>query len=134
MKIETHFSNDIKVFCDKVEQAKKDYNYAKDKIDSCDKIIMDYLHKIEFGGLKYKERAKLATQLKKIRNERREYKDQKEALQPLIEFLTQNKSGADLLKNLRQVQGECGKVEKNFNMRAYIPKGMSIEEYEHLGE
>lgn len=43
------------------DEAIKDYQLNSDKIVEMDKITQDYLHSLELDGLKYEERAKIAT-------------------------------------------------------------------------
>ena len=76
------------------DEAIKDYQWNSDKIVEMDKLTQDYLHSLELDGLKYEERAKIATQLAKCRQERREHKDTTMILEPLVQYLNTDKVGS----------------------------------------
>lgn len=123
------FSLSIKSFCDTVEQSLKDYKYNSDKVKEMDSLTQDYLHMMEFGNLNYKERAKVATKLQQVRRERRMYKDSLEILQPLVDFMEQDKN-KNLINLLRNVQGLVNKEENRLmNARDYYPKVISQDEF-----
>ena len=84
-----------------------------------DKKTSDYLHKLELDDLNYSERAKVATQLKNNRKQRREYKDVCEELAPIVTFLQENKA---FLNKLEQTLGAVRKVEKYHANRTYISR------------
>lgn len=69
----------------------------------------DILHLIEFGS-GYKQRAKLATRLKELRNRRREIKNEIALYEPLILFLDKNKAVTGeiqrLLGDIRTIKGK----------------------------
>lgn len=69
----------------------------------------DILHLIEFGS-DYKQRAKLATRLKELRNRRREIKNETALYEPLILFLDKNKAITGeiqrLLGDIRTIKGK----------------------------
>ena len=82
---------------------------------------LDLLHYIELDGTAYRDRNKLATQLRHCLLERRRYKDEVELRTPLAEFLAlpQNKN---LLDKLGKVLGDTRKVEKHHQNRSYYPR------------
>ena len=124
------FSFKIKSFCDMVDQAVKDYNFNCEKINELDKLTQDYLHILELGDLKYKERAALATKIQKTRVDRRKYKDSCDILQPLMDFLNSDKN-KNLLNLLRQAQGLTGKTENRLSAaRQYIPRVISMADFD----
>ena len=124
------FSSKIKSFCDMVDQAVKDYNFNCEKINELDRLTQDYLHILELGDLKYKERAALATKIQKARVDRRKYKDSCDILQPLMDFLNSDKS-KNFLNLLRQAQGLTGKTENRLSAaRQYIPRVISMTEFD----
>ena len=82
--------------------------------------------KLELDGLDYKERAKVATQLAKCRQARRECKDTVEILEPLVQFLESDK-GKNLLNLVREALGKTRKVEERMETRTYIPRVLEQE-------
>lgn len=59
------FSENISAICRMFDDAIKDYQWNDEKVAEMDRLTQDYLHKLELDGLKYEERAKVATQLAK---------------------------------------------------------------------
>ena len=80
VKAAPQFSESISSFCKLMENAQRDYAWNYDEVNRMDRLTQDYLHKLELDGLDYKERAKVATQLAKCRQARRECKDTVEIL------------------------------------------------------
>lgn len=115
------FSETISDFCRMLEEAQKDYIWNCDEMRRMDDLTQDYLHKLELDGLDYKERAKVATQLMKCRQSRREYKDTIEVLEPLMQFLYSDR-GKSLYNQFRETLGKTRKVEKSMETRTYIPR------------
>ena len=85
VKAVPQFSESISSFCKLMENAQRDYAWNYDEVNRMDRLTQDYLHKLELDGLDYKERAKVATQLAKCRQARRECKDTVEILEPLVQ-------------------------------------------------
>lgn len=125
-KQEPQFSECISAFCRMMEDAKRDYIWNYDQVNRMDKLTQDYLHKLELDNLDYKERAKIAMQLAKCRQERREHKDTAEILEPLVQFLESDK-GKNLLNLVREVLGKTRKVEERMETRTYIPRVLEQE-------
>lgn len=115
------FSETISDFCRMLEEAQKDYIWNCDEMRRMDDLTQDYLHKLELDRLDYKERAKVATQLMKCRQARRECKDTIEILEPLMQFLYSDK-GKSLYNQFRETLGKTRKVEKSMENRTYIPR------------
>lgn len=124
---EPQFSECISSFCGMMEDAKRDYIWNYNQVKRMDKLTQDYLHKLEFDNLGYKERAKTATQLTKCRQERREHKDTTEILEPLVQFLESDK-GKSLLNLMREVLGKTRKVEERMETRTYTPRILEQDE------
>lgn len=101
-----------------VQDSKKDYDFAAMSVATEDKMLQDLLHAIEFSTDKA-ERNRLATQLKKSRNDRRMYKNRVEALAPFIDFTEKNKVA---IEQLKQVLGRIRKIENEQANRAYYPR------------
>lgn len=115
------FSESISVVCRMFDDAVKDYEWSKDKIEEANLLTQDYLHSLELDGLKYDERAKLATQLAKCRRERRAHKDTMMILEPLVQYLGTDK-GKQLVNLLREVLGKTRRVEEQMKNRVYYPR------------
>lgn len=115
------FSETISGFCRMLEDAQKDYIWNCDEMRRMDDLTQDYLHKLELDGLDYQERAKVATQLMKCRQARRECKDTIEVLEPLMQFLYSDK-GKSLYNQFRETLGKTRKVEERMETRTYIPR------------
>jgi hypothetical protein len=109
-----------------MENAQRDYAWNYDEVNRMDRLTQDYLHKLELDGLDYKERAKVATQLAKCRQVRRECKDTVEILEPLVQFLESDK-GKNLLNLVREALGKTRKVEERMETRTYIPRVLEQE-------
>lgn len=115
------FSESISAVCRMFDDALKDYQWNSDKIIEMDKLTQDYLHSLELDGLKYEERAKIATQLAKCRQERREHKDTTMILEPLVQYLNTDK-GRQLSNLLKEVLGKTRKAEEKMENRVYYPR------------
>lgn len=115
------FSSVISDFVKMMEDASKDYAWNYEEVGRMDRLTQDYLHKLELGGLDYKERAKVATQLAHCRQVRRECKDTVEVLWPLVEFLESDR-GKNLYNLLREALGKTRKVEERMETRVYTPR------------
>lgn len=120
------FSESISGICDLFEDARRDYVWNSEKIVEMDRLTQDYLHSLELDGLKYEERAKVATQLSKCRQERREHKDTVQILEPLIHYLDTDK-GRQLINLLREVLGKTRRVEERMVDRVYYPRVIGRE-------
>lgn len=126
VKAAPQFSESISSFCKLMENAQKDYAWNYDEVNCMDRLTQDFLHKLELDGLDYKERAKVATQLAKCRQARRECKDTVEILEPLVQFLESDK-GKNLLNLVREALGKTRKVEERMETRTYIPRVLEQE-------
>lgn len=93
--------------------------FAQELLNETNAKTQDILHYLELENPKYKERAKLATELAAVRKQRREYKDEVEEYVGIAEFAEKNKS---FIHSLEQLLGEVRKVEKYHAERHYTPK------------
>lgn len=115
------FSGSIESFLALMEQAQRDYTWNEEQVTHYNGLQEDLLHQIELNNLNYKDRARVATQLMKCRQSRRESKDTVRALQPLVEFLESEK-GKSLTNLMKEVLGRTRKVEKQMENRVYVPR------------
>ena len=114
----SNFSTSISNFCKFINEAQNNYAWHTDEINRLDKLTQDYLHKLELEGLNYRERAKVATQLMRCRQQRRISKDVVEMLSPFVDFMCSDK-GKNTYNILREVLGQTRKVEERINNRSY---------------
>lgn len=126
-KEKPRFSLCVNEFCKMMDDARKDYAWNYDEVNRMDKLTQDYLHKLELDGLNYKGRAKVATQLSRCRQQRRECKDTVEVLEPFVQFLESEK-GKTLLNLMREALGKTRKVEERMETRSYVPRVLRREE------
>lgn len=115
------FSAIVEAACDMMEEAARDYTWNAEQIVIMDKLTQDLLHKLELEDLTYSERAKIATQLKRCRKERRGHKDTVAVLEPLVTFLDTEK-GRNLKNLLKEVLGRTRKAEERLENRVYLPR------------
>lgn len=102
-----------------LNDAQFSYTYMSEKLGEQDKITQDILHQLELDSLKYNERAKIATRLAAARKQRRIFKDSVEELEPIADFLEDNKK---LINNLGALVGTVRKQEKYHSNRQYYPR------------
>lgn len=126
------FSKTISDFCDMVTEVKSDYEWNKSEISRLDRLTQDYLHTLELGNLDYRQRAKIATQLTKCRQERRASKDTCETLEPFIDFIESEK-GRQTMNLMREALGKTRKVEKYMENRTYRYKVLDKEDIRQKG-
>ncbi len=119
-------SESISAVCRMFDNAIKDYQWNSDKIVEMDRLTQDYLHSLELDGLKYEERAKIATQLARCRQERREHKDTTMILEPLVQYLDTDK-GRQLVNLLKEALGKTRKAEEKMENRVYYPRVLGRE-------
>ena len=110
-----------------MDDVQKDYAWNYGEVNRMDRLTQDYLHKLELEHLDYKERAKVATQLTRCRQVRRECKDTVEILEPLVQFLDSEK-GKNLMNLVREVLGKTRRVEERMEARVYVPRVLEEEQ------
>lgn len=125
--VQPRFSDTIGAFLKLMDDVQKDYTYNSEQVDRMNRLTQDYLHSLELDGLDYKGRAKIATQLTKTRQARRDHKDMVEVLEPIVLFLDSEK-GKQLINLMREVLGKTRKVENYLAHRKYIPRELTKEE------
>lgn len=115
------YSNAISLMCKELDNAKKDYEWSFSEMKRLDRLTQDYLHKLELDDCNYKERAKIATQLKNCRQLRRMHKDTVTILEPLVQYLDTDR-GRNLNNLLKEVLGKTRKIEERMKGRIYCPR------------
>lgn len=74
-KSKTTYSQEIENFLNFLRDCEALNHIAYDNLTKCEKEQQNLLHELELDGLNYKERAKVATKISKMRHERRASKD-----------------------------------------------------------
>lgn len=118
----------ISEFLSFLSQAQSDYAFSQEEIVRLDMLTQDYLHKLELQDTNYRDRAKMATDLRQCRIDRRYHKDHVANLAPLVQCLTSDK-GKVVLSQLQQTLGAVRKAERATQDRHYTPRVLSQEEY-----
>lgn len=113
-------SDEIKAFLNFINESKKLYAYAVDRVTEEEKRQMDLIHAIEFEN-SCKERSKLSTKLHGCRLDRRRYKDILEEREEIVKFF-QDPQHKKTLDQLTQLLGKVRKVEKYHSNRTYYPR------------
>lgn len=113
-------SENISKFLEFIEQCKIDSHESIEGIKREEKHQEDLLHDIEICS-NAKERSKLATQLHKCREERRNFKNIQEETSWVVNFVsaTENKKTFDRLK---QVYSNIKRTEEKHENWVYIPR------------
>lgn len=97
-----------------------------ESMKECEDEENDIRHAYELGSLKYKDRAKLATQLAQILQERRKFKDALEIIEPLYELM-QSPEGVAFMKKLQPVLGETRKIKRGQVNRIYFYRTETVK-------
>lgn len=113
-------------FLDLLDSAQMDYDVNVEAMHKEDMRTQDYLHQLEFVGLKYHEKSKIAANLAETRRERRRYKDAVQVLQPIADFVADPKN-VSFINRMKQLLGQVRKVETLHNNRIYMPRVIDIE-------
>lgn len=121
------FSDTISSVCKMLEGAVNDYYWSDDQIKKMDALTQDYLHSLELDDLTYSERAKIATKLKSARKLRREHKDTREVLEPIVSFV-ESERGKQTMNLMKEALGKTRKAEERMKTRSYHPRVLKTEE------
>ena len=113
-------------FLDLLDSAQTDYEVNVDAMHKEDMRTQDYLHQLEFVGLKYHEKSRIAVSLTQTRKERRRYKDAVQVLQPIAEFVADPKN-TTFINRMKQLLGQVRKVETRHANRIYMPRVIDME-------
>lgn len=113
------FSENISNFLDFCRETSVNYRAYKEIEDKCWDATQDCLHQLEFG--EYKDRRKTATLLANIRKYRRYYKENREIMEELYnfmqtpEFIKFHKLATEVLGKTRKVESK--KSNKQYNIK-----------------
>ena len=117
----------IAEFLNFLSSVESSYEYCLGEMHLQDSLTQDYLHSLELDDLAYPERNKIATKLVVNRKDRRYFKDRVEEYEPVIKFM-QDQKNKQVINQLKQVLGECRRVENYHKGRFYIPKVLKEKE------
>lgn len=109
----------IETFLTLFREAETRCAFAEELLEQTNKKTQDILHYLELENPNYKESAKKATELKRVRKQRRQYKDEVEELTDITAFVKENRK---VIHDLEQLLGKVRKVEKYHTERQYVPK------------
>ena len=125
-------SKKLSEFLSFYDAAINSYDYYFDKVNECDKLKCDLLHKIELGQYKDRnEEKRIQTQLKYCLKDRRYYKDRVEELEPFVSLFLENgekenvqliRSSVATINHLKQRLGSVRKAENYHSSRTYKPR------------
>lgn len=111
-------SENISAFLNLQTQILKDFEWNQEQLNKLDKMTQDYLHKLELENLSYKEKAKIAVILSRIRKQRRQHKDSLEILKPLHYYVTTDKAKQNR-NTLSEILGQTRKAENQLGDKKY---------------
>lgn len=121
-------SEEIQHFLDLLTQIRSDTTFWQEELSRTEQLTMDYLHQLELEETGYHDRAKIASSLVNVRQERRQAKNQLEISASLLAF-ADSEQGKQLNNQLRQVLGATRKAEKLAANRSYMPRVLPAEDY-----
>lgn len=126
-----HISKKLSDFLGFYDEAVSIYNYCYEKVNECDKLKCDLLHKIELGlCADINEEKRIQTQLKYCLKDRRYYKDRVEELEPFVLlFIGKEKDKENIVRqcsaainHMRQSLGGVRRAEQYHADRTYKPR------------
>lgn len=124
-------SKKLSEFLNFYDEAISTYNYCFTKVNECDKLKCDLLHKIELGQVVDRnEEKRIQTQLKYCLRDRRYYKDRVEELEPFVMlFIGKDKDRETIVRqctasmnHMRQALGSVRRAENYHTNRTYKPR------------
>jgi len=112
-------SQGIESFLAFLRQSEQQYREAQEAELMENAVTQDILHALELQHQSYHQIARLAQELKIVRQQRRAAKDIRMQTEPLINWLAENRA---VVKGLERLLGEVRKTEKRLENRIYIPR------------
>lgn len=116
------YENAIEIFLKMLRVSVEENRMSREDVAYEDKYLQDILHKFELDEMKYPERAKLATELKNSRKNRRIGKDTVEITEPILAWADENKRA---IEQLKQLLGRVRKIKEGHLNRKYKPRVMN---------
>lgn len=113
------YSEQIQAFLNFLRDSQMEYNIAVAEEKEANEETQDILHCIELQENEDLELACIARALRSVRVNRREAKDRERQLQPVVEWIDQNRK---TINELERLLGAVRKVEKNIGSRLYVQR------------
>ena len=107
-----------------LRQAVTDCDCASSMKRQANEQTQDIMHKLELYKCSYHERAKLATLLVNVRQNRRALKNTYEVLHPISEWMLIN---GHVYHSLERLLGEVRKAEEKQQNRIYLPRTSIVD-------
>lgn len=112
----TNYSQTIETFLNFLKNCESENHIAIENLSSCEKEQQNLLHELELNDLNYNGRAKVATQISRMRHHRRNSKDTIELTKEIMNFCNEQKPA---IKKLERILGEIRKYENFMETRTY---------------
>lgn len=109
----------IESFLDAIQEVKQENDMASDAENRANEETQDILHDLEINPHSFNEKGHLASDLARVRAERRRAKDFQNDAYPLLKWVADN---ASAMRKLQEVLGETRKIEKKMETRVYMPR------------
>lgn len=109
----TFTSDDVDYIRTILDNADAHYKNALDEMSECDRKQQDILHEMELMDHKYHDLAKLAVELKKVRDRRRIAKNAIELLGPITKWRQEQSGPLTKLSNVIGVMRKTEEKQKN---------------------
>lgn len=129
-------SKRIEDFCNFYNEMNKSYTYYYQRVNDCDKLKCDLLHKLELGDYKDRnEKQRLLTQIERCLKDRRYYKDRVEEMEPFIHIFkdpdksqdNKNRCAMTTINHITNCLGQVRKMEAYHADRTYKPRILKDE-------
>ena len=111
----------IKQISNIYDNMQKEYKNLSTENSKTDLMMQDILHKIEFENFNACEGYKLAKQIKDVRAERRQYKNELEAMQSLMDSIKPT------IKTIKKVEGKVIEIERKQKAKTYKPRVLKAQ-------
>ncbi len=113
------YSGRLSEFLEFMREAQSDYNIACQTESEAFAETQDIEHCLELCRLDYHEYARLAKAAAEVRQKRRQAKDARLQLQPVVDWLAEN---GQVIKGLERLLGAVRREERAQQGRQYKPK------------
>lgn len=108
------YSETLEQFLGYVKEAESTYHNSESEVKTMDDLRQDLFHKVELQVLSSNEKCKTVTAMKKCAQTRREHKDICEELQPLHDWIKEEKNKR-CINSLKEVLGQMRAAERRHN-------------------
>lgn len=121
----------IENFLRYLRECETNLKMAQEDLSQSDKETQDVLHRLELCDDSYRSTALIAKMLRTVRRERRIAKDRTALLLPIKEWCGANVTA---IRNLEALLGEIRKIERQQQIRVYIPRTEILEGFDNESE